>query len=602
MTNFPNKFRCLFGAGLLIAGLTAMAPIAVAQEKPLNLVPLLGKTAPAKQPEKTPANASQPTSAPQKNVLEGSRIKGAVVVQSLGGLNPASIGTLSATNGGLGTDMWQGTPQERVVTLLKYLPVPKASPEMQKLYRRLLLTAAAIPQSQAQGQPSDLIVLRLEKLMAAGRVADASDLVNRVPASSMTPELNRISTEVMLLKGENDQACKIVGRTKMATSDNFWTKADVFCNIVAGNMPRAEIGLSLLDETAGEDALFFALYDRLAGGNAALPENGQSLTPLHFAMMSLSKTSLPIGSMKNMGNAILWALAMDKTVGGNTRFAAAYESLAIGSIPAILPRRLISEGAFLEGAEENPGLGQIAALYRETLGAASDADKARLLGELWAVGAQEGSYLAAADLSMPLLSGMTAAEYGDVFELDALRLSLVGKEEATASLWERAVRRGALRGDFSARETARKFITRADAYVLISGTTGIARWNAANFDATDFNHSGAIATGDNAGLYLAILDVFGEPVSSDLWAAALVAGQAPRSGFSNFVIEKNLQIAADAGLMGETVALSLAAIGTEGPGKTSTETLIAVLDALKTIGLETEARQLALEAAVLRNL
>jgi len=600
MTSSPNRLRLLYSISLAIAGLGAVIATPLAQEKPRNLVPSLSQSAPAIQTEKGPATASPAPSAPQKNILEGNRIKGAVVVQSLGGLNPASIGTLSTANGGLGTDMWQGTSQERVLTLLKILPVSKASPQMQKLYRRLLLTAAAIP--QGQGETKELIKLRLEKLMAAGLVTDASDLVNRIPASSITPELNRIATEILLFQGQDEEACKIVDRTKTTTNDNFWTKADVFCNIVAGNMARAEIGVSLLDEAAGDDALFFALYDRLAGGSAALPENGQPLTALHFAMMSRAEVLLPVTSKETAGNAYLWAVAMDDAADINARFTAAYESLSAGSIPAILPRRLINEGAFQEGAEEKPDLGQIANLYREALGSNDEEEKANLLGELWAAGARDGSYFATSSLSMPLLSGMTASEYGDVFELDALRHSLLEKEDAIAALWERAVRRGALRGDFEARESARKFIARADAYMLISGVSGIARWNAANFNAADFDHGDNVDSGENAGLYLAALDAFGEPVSTDLWAAALAAGQMPRSGFSNMVIEKNLKIAAEAGRVGETVALALAAVGAEGPGKMSTGTLIEVLKALKTIGLETEARQLALEAAVSRNL
>ena len=600
MISSRNSSGLFYAACLLAAGLTVVFSSPLAQEKPRNLVPPLGQPNTTTSTQNAPASAVPSTTAPQKNVLEGKRIKGAVVVQSLGGLNPASIGTLTGANGGLGTDMWQGTSPDRIQTLLEILPVPQTSPVLQKLYRRLLLTSAAIPQGQAQ--PTELIRLRLEKLLAAGLVTDASDLVNRVPASSMTPELNRIVTEVLLFQGQNDQACKIVDRTKAATADNFWTKADVFCNIVAGNMPRAEIGITLLDETAGEDALFFALYDRLAGGNADLPAAGQPLSALHFAMMSRARTTPSVAVLENAGNAFLWAMAMDKAADINARFTAAYKSLSVGSIPALLSRRLINEDAFLEGAEQNPNLGQIAALYRGALGASAEAEKARLLGELWAAGERDGSYLAAAELSMPILSGVTAAEYGDVFELDALRLSLFGKEEATAALWERAVRRGALRGDFAAREAARKFIARADAYVLISGTNGIARWNAANFDAEDFDHSGTAAPGDNAGLYLGVLDVIGEPASDDLWGAALDAGQASRPGFSNIVIERNLQSAAEAGRVGETVALSIAAIGSEGPGKASSETVVAVVRALKAIGLETEARQLALEAAVSRNL
>ncbi|MZR29277.1 hypothetical protein [Sneathiella litorea] len=597
MTSSLNRSR-LYSAGLLVAGLAVLINTASAQEKPRNLVPQLGQ--PATQLENAPDTRMPTTSAPQKQVLEGSRIEGSVVVQSLGGLSPASIGTLTAANGGLGTDMWQGTPTDRVPYLLKYMPISASSPEMQSLYRRLLLTGATLPQEQ--GQSTEILELRLEKLMDAGLVTDASVLISRVPASSMTPDLNRISAELLLLKGENEQACRILVSNKAAAAGSFWTKADVFCNIVAGNMARAELGISLLYETAGEDTLFFALFDRLAGGKSPLPETGQALNSLHFAMMRLAKVSLPIPLFETAGNEFLWALAMDQSADLNERFVAAYKLLAVGGVPPLLPRQLVSQGALLEGLEDRPDLARIATLYREATSTNADTEMARLLGEIWAAGDRNGSYFAASSLSMPLLSGLTPAEFGDSFELDALRLSLVAKESATAALWERAVRRGALRGDFSARETARKFITRADAYMLISGTTGIARWNAASFNPADFDHAEASSPGENAGLYLAILETFGEPVPEDLWGAALELGQEARLGFSNFVLEKNLQKAAEAGLVGETVALSLAALGKEGPGKASTETLKTVLAALKAIGLEAEARQIALEAAVSRNL
>ena len=103
-------------------------------------------------------------------------------------------------------------------------------------------------------------------------------------------------------------------------------------------------------------------------------------------------------------------------------------------------------------------------------------------------------------------------------------------------------------------------------------------------------------------MYLDILELFAEPVPDKLWADALALGQVPRFGLSNQVIERNLGRAADAGLVGETIALSLAALGEEGPGLASTETLVSVLTALQKIGLTEDARQLALEAAITRNL
>ena len=171
MISSRNSSGLFYAACLLAAGLTVVFSSPLAQEKPRNLVPPLGQPNTTTSTQNAPASAVPSTTAPQKNVLEGKRIKGAVVVQSLGGLNPASIGTLTGANGGLGTDMWQGTSPDRIQTLLEILPVPQTSPVLQKLYRRLLLTSAAIPQGQAQ--PTELIRLRLEKLLAAGLVTDA---------------------------------------------------------------------------------------------------------------------------------------------------------------------------------------------------------------------------------------------------------------------------------------------------------------------------------------------------------------------------------------------------------------------------------------------
>ncbi len=598
MTSSRSRTACLLAASLM-ASVAITVYGAAAQEKPRSLVPPLGQTPPQQTDSTSPASPTQ-TPPEQTKVIEGSRIKGAVVVQSLGGLDPASIGTLTASTGGFGPNMWQGTKPERVVTLLKFLPVPSASPEMQRLFRRLLLTAAVIPQGLKQ--PLELIKLRLDKLLEAGLVPDAAELIARIPASSMSPDINRVAVKLHMLRGKNEEACRLADGSQAVAEDNFWTKTDVFCNLISGNMARAEIGINLLDETAGEDPLFFALFDRLAGGSSALPENDQALTPLHFAMMSRAGAHLPYPDIEKAGYAFLWALATDEKANINERFTAAYESLGVGSIPPVLPRRLISAGAFTDGAEEVADLGRIASLYRDAIAATDDLEKARILGELWTAGESDGSYLAASSLTMPLLLQMTPADYGGAFELDALRLSLVAGEEQSAIAWERGVRRGALKGDFAAREAARKRIARASAYMLISGTSGIARWNAATFDVADLDHGEDVAQTENVGLYLNVMEIFGEPVPEDLWSSTLDLGQVPRLSLSNQVIQRNLASAAAAGRVGETVALALSALGEEGPGMVSTETLGAVLTALKTVGLEAEARQLALEAAVSRNL
>ena len=104
--------------------------------------------------------------------------------------------------------------------------------------------------------------------------------------------------------------------------------------------------------------MFLALFDRLAGGAARLPENDQTLTPLHIAMMKQAGIELSYSVIENAGYAFLWALAHDENARLDERFPAAYRSFGVGSVPAELPRRLIREGAFREEGDtagELPG-------------------------------------------------------------------------------------------------------------------------------------------------------------------------------------------------------------------------------------------------------
>ncbi|WP_293948621.1 hypothetical protein [Sneathiella sp.] len=598
MTSFRNNSSLLLAVPLLAGGLLMSSATVWAQGKPLSLVPPLGQTTDERAKDSAPPQTQREPD--QKNVIEGPGVKGAVVIQSLGGIDPGSIGILTEANGGFGPRIWQGTAPAQIVSLLRQLPVSAASPEMQQLFRRLLLTAAVIPQGLED--PTALLALRLNRLLDAGLVTDAAELIARIPASEMTPSLERVAVEIDLLRGAAEAACQRISGRQSETADGFWTRVDIFCNLQAGNLARAEIGLNLLDEAAGEDPMFLALFDRLAGGAARLPENDQALTPLHIAMMKQAGIELSYSVIENAGYAFLWALAQDETAKLDERFPAAYRSFGVGSVPAELPRRLIREGAFRENGDTAGELGHMAALYREMTSTTPEAERRRIVSELWAAGDRDGSYLAAARLAVPPFLMVSPSDEDEEFAINALRVSLLTGEQQNATAWERMIRRGSLKGDYATREAARIRIARANAYMLISGIPGIARWNAATFEAGDFSQPDGGVQNENAGLYLGILEALGESVPETLWRDVLEAGQAPRLSTSNIVIEKNLQVAAAADRVGETIALALAALGEDGPAMTSTHTLVNVLAALRSIGLEAEARRLALEAAVSRNL
>ncbi|MEE8505132.1 MAG: antifreeze protein, partial [Kiloniellales bacterium] len=82
------------------------------------------------------------------------------------------------------------------------------------------------------------------------------------------------------------------------------------------------------------------------------------------------------------------------------------------------------------------------------------------------------------------------------------------------------------------------------------------------------------------------------------WSVIAADGApAPRS-LPNAALLYALEEASESQRIGETVLLALVVLGEDGPGKSHTIALSAVLSALGRIGLEQEARNLAIEAAL----
>ena len=62
-----------------------------------------------------------------------------IQVQGLTEIDPNSVGSLTPENGGLGFDMWRGTPRSLIERLIPELPDAVRSPLLRDLTKRLLL-------------------------------------------------------------------------------------------------------------------------------------------------------------------------------------------------------------------------------------------------------------------------------------------------------------------------------------------------------------------------------------------------------------------------------------------------------------------------------
>ncbi len=544
MTSFRANKRLIVAGSVFLFG-ALQSGLALSQDKPRSLVPSLVTEQPGAG-SSGQSGGEQPKliirqQKPASRVVDTKGKEGSLVVEQLDALNTGSVGTLGAAEGGLGADMWQGTPVKRVARLLDIIKPVSASPQMLDLYRRLLLTSAALP---ADPIADNILDIRLRKLQEGEMPEEALSLAGRIQERALTPDRKKRIAELGLLAGKLDQSCRqgeALGEA--GSADPFWLKLDSFCQTVDEQFDKAELTVALLEEQGEQDPLFFALFARLAGDPTDVPLAGKETSPLHKAMIRQAELS------------------------------AGEDTLA----------------SFTE---------QLEGLKKETV---LDNKVAALL-DIWSTAAEAEQYPAVTEKTLGILLEMPPADYGFDFNLEAVKILLLHKREKEAVAWERVIRRSASQGSNTERLQGRKNVTRLDAYMLLSGATGIARWNSGSFDDWLRAVEEDPENGLKSAYLVSMLEVLGYAITDDNWNALLDLPQPMEVAASNHALENSLIRAASAGRTGETVALALLALGEEGPAAATITTLTAVTSALKAVGLETEARAFTLEAAIARSL
>lgn len=97
---------------------------------------------------------------------------------------------------------------------------------------------------------------------------------------------------------------------------------------------------------------------------------------------------------------------------------------------------------------------------------------------------------------------------------------------------------------------------------------------------------------------MAVLEGLGMPVQQTFWGGLYDGADAADGRMPPLSVWRGLNAAAEANRLGETVLLSLVILGDAGPGKANPAVLADVLKALSMVGLEQDARALALEALI----
>lgn len=599
-------------AAVVISGPAGAQTDASTVGRPLLLAPVLRDTvregAPAQIPA-SPAAAAPGAPAGASSSLGPSPLPGlkspvlkspaSVQVDRLRLIDADAAGVLGESQGGLGAGMWQGTSRVVVEALLPQLPVHSASPTMRDLMRRLLLSTAAAP----EGEPGEtsLMALRVGRLAAMGDIAGVNELLNAAPARTQNEALIRMEADSRFLTSDNARACTLASAQIVAKPTPYWQKAFIFCQALAGQHAQAALGVSLLRELGEKDPAFFSLIDAVATGAKPAIASMADPAPLHLAMARVVKAQLPADILSSGNPGILRTIAISPNAPVELRLEAAERAEAAGALAVDDLRQLYTSFPFsaddlanpLSKAEAEAGALSRALLYRTALVQTVPTAQAEAAGLALDLGRAGGRYVSTVRAFLPVLRRVPATSELAWFAPDVIRAFLASGQGGSAQAWFDVLRNDAKSDERSAAHLARllPLARLADAADTVGWDDGslMAWWDAERKE--EGAHERA------ARLYM-LFESLGEPVPPPLWEVLLEGPQRGTVVMPRPAHWHRLENAAEEGRRGETVLLALLALGDGGPGRANPIVLYRVIGALRAVGLDAEARALAVEAAL----
>jgi hypothetical protein len=520
---------------------------------------------------------AQPKSREQVLIEQGGMTPGGVEVVDLGEVDPSETGTLAEAEGGLGSDLWSASDYATIAELMAEMPVATASPAMNDLVRRVLLTGAK-PRDPNRDGPT-LFDIRAARLADAGLTADLTLLFERAGATARDSQQAR--AEALLMMGQDAQACGSVAES--TATDTPAIQLRTLCQLVDGNPAAAALNADLLRVKGLDDPAFFTLVAHLADGAPVDAASLRALTPVSFALARRGKVKLTAAAMEGSSPGVAAALARDPATAQDLRLGAAERAGAGGALPAT----------------------DVIAIFR-----------AAKLGKAKREGASEGAALLQAAISTEGLAPRataiaTALSFADGRNLSAFYAQLLARAAwETAPSAETAAHAGAVtrilflsgRADRAADWTTVAAAKDELTVQLALGAPTPQRLTAA----TEALERLASAPADDAVqlrtlIYAGALEALGQPIppaATGLLASSPLMAAPPVGA----VETAELADAARANRKGEAIIRSLIVLGQGGPASAHPAVVIEAVAALSRVGLNREAAAIALEAALARPL
>ena len=644
MTAFRARGRARIprlALGPAIAGVCAIAVIlptvASAQLQLRRPTPVLENQPATQTPEAAPATEGKPSvpSPPADITVAPRPLDGAgITVNRLESVDPDAIGLIGEDQDGLPPTLWRGAQWSVVSGLMPRMPAGLNSPVLRALARRLLVSRASVP----VGKPlaASFVALRIDRLLAMGDIGNALALLKITPDARRDEALARTRIEALFFDNSNSDACKAVQGAGRDYSGLYWSQAQAFCHALSGAHSRASLIADLLRERENEvERVFFAAIDALAGAKGGASPSLKAPSALHLSMIRAAGFQLPADIVQTAQASVLRTVALSPNAALDVRLIAAEKAHSIGALTDSEILRFYQGIPFskselsgpISTAEESWTPRTRALLVRAAASQSVALAKAEVLRRAWQLGQERDGFAEIAGTSAPVVAGIEPAVELLWFAKDAARvLFAAGRpdralawygivaadrerieeaRDAEAALWPLALLAApaqtaaqTLRADSDPENSDRlnnegAAVNRARVKPL--DPARLLRW----FEAR--RQADAEAASRQAAAFYTLLEATGRAVPAGLWQALLdrpFAGTVTGGNRLNPVWTHSLEAASTGARIGETVLLVTVGAGDAGEENLRLADAARMISALRRVGLEADARRLAVETAM----
>ena len=194
-----------------------------------------------------------------------------------------------------GIIIWNDVSFERALYLLEKIDFRTNSSVLKELLNEVL----SISQDPPIGETSleiEFINKKLELIANLQQLETLYTLIDLLPDDTIFDHWRALRVEHLLLKGEFESdsfACKIVNDISVENEDEFWKKAQIFCQIILGNEDDAIFDAELLRASGSQDNNFFNLLYAMIGQKEDFIIEEDKLELLHIIMMDQIRNIIP---------------------------------------------------------------------------------------------------------------------------------------------------------------------------------------------------------------------------------------------------------------------------------------------------------------------